>query len=177
MMQAIPLAMAAFGGWGTALAAAGGIYSAVSGHQAGLYQSRVAQNNSVVAMQNADRSVHEAAVQAQDQDFTAQGDMGALLSNLGASGFSLSTGSAALRRKSASDLAARDRNYTTYRGQTTADAYRQQSADFLASAKSSKMGARNALIGGAFEVGGTLITGASKVNDEKARRIAAGAGR
>lgn len=176
-MQAIPLLMTSLGGTSTALAAAGAGYSAVASNRASMYQARVAQNNALVADMNAGRAVQEAAVRAQEQDFSAQGEIGALLANLGASGFSVSTGSAALRRRSAEGLAARDRNYTMYQGQTTADAYRQQAADFRTSAGASRMEARNALISGGFQIGETLISGASRVNDEKARRIAAGARR
>lgn len=174
MMQAIPAAVTALGGWGTALAVAGTVYSTMASYQQGMYQSKVAANNAQVAEENAKRARQEAAVKAQEQDFNAQAEMGALLANLGASGLNLGTGSAALRRKSQQELAARDRGYTIYEGDTAAAAYQQQAQDFRTEAAGNRMAARNSLVSGIFDIGGSLISGASKVNMTKAKKMSAG---
>lgn len=176
MMQAIPAAIAAMGGWGTALAAGSAAFTAISGYQQGMYQSRVAANNAQIANDNAKRVTQETAVKAQEQDWQAQTEMGALLANLGASGLSVGTGSAALRRKSQENLAAKDRAYTTYEGETQATGYKQQSQDFTAEAAANRSAAQNALISGVLDIGSSLVGGASKVNVAKAKRINAGIG-
>lgn len=174
MMQAIPLLFQGAQGVATALSVASGVIEAVGQYSAGMYQAKVAANNARIADENAKRAIHTANVQAQNQDFDALVAMGGLLAELGASGLQVGTGSAALRRKSQSELAARDRGYTIHEGQMQASNYRQQAQDFRTEAAGAKRGAMYSLLGGGLEVGSSLITGASKVNQAKAKRIAAG---
>ena len=108
MMQAIPLLFQGAQGVATALSVASGVIEAVGQYSAGMYQAKVAANNARIADENAKRAIHTANVQAQNQDFDALVAMGGLLAELGASGLQVGTGSAALRRKSQSELAARD---------------------------------------------------------------------
>jgi len=164
-------AFTAIGGASSALSVASSVVGAFSAVASAMYQSKVASNNAIIANNNANRAVQEAAVAAQEQDFAARGEIGDIISQAGASGLTLDTGTQGLRRRSASELAARDRGYTIYRGATEAAAYRQQGADFKAEASAAKSKAFFGLAGGAIDVGSSLVSGATKVNNATARRI------
>jgi len=163
-------ATAAIGGAST-LATIGSVASAGAGVMSSLYQAKVANANASIAEQNAARTRQEGAVKAQEGDFSARAEMGQLLANAGASGITAGVGSKLLQRKSAAELATRDRSYTRYGAETEAVNFKQQANDLRAGGKS---GVFFSLLSGAGEIGGSMISGAAKVNSQKARTITRG---
>jgi hypothetical protein len=135
------------------------------------YQQRVALNNATIATNNAERTRLETQVANQQQDQEAKADIGQLLSQGGASGLTLGVGSMGLRRKSAEQLASRDRAYTNYAGATKAAGFDQQSADFTTSAAASGREAHFAKLKRNIGVASSLISSAAK-----AGKAMAGAG-
>jgi hypothetical protein len=100
-------------------------------------------------------------------------EIGQMLSAQGASGLSVGVGSMGLRRKSAEELAAKDRGFAIYAGDSKAAAYQQQAADFRAESSAARGAGRFGLLGTAIGFGDSLISRATKVNMKTARRIAA----
>ena len=131
-----------------------GVVGAMGAMSAAQYQAQIANNNAMIAQQNAGRSRQEAAVEAQEQDIDAKSQIGAMLAEMGASGLSLGSGSLALRHTGASELAAKDRGYTIYMGETEAINFENQATQFKTEAKAAKSA-------GAFNALGSLIGGAS----------------
>jgi hypothetical protein len=128
------------------------------------YQRQVSLNNATIATNNAERTRLETQVANQQQDQEAKADIGQLLAQGGASGLTLGVGSMGLRRKSAEQLASRDRAYTNYAGATKAAGFDQQSADFTASAAASEREAGFAKAGAKINIASSLISGASKID-------------
>ena len=139
MAQVIPLIMAGATAAGPMALISAGL-GAVTSIMAGNFQAKVANNNATIAEQNATRVRQEAATQAQMQDIEASQEIGALLAQSSSSGLDVGVGSGALRRKSAGELAARDRGFTIYQGQVAGDAFKQEAANFRSEAKSAKIG-------------------------------------
>lgn len=172
-MQAIPAALAATGITSTTLAVASAGMTAIAGVQAAGYKAQVARNNAQIAVNNAERVVQEAAIDAQETDLAARQELGALLAAQGASGLNMSVGSMGLRRKSKEELAAKDRANITYNAATQAGQYRQQASDFREEARTANREKMFAVVEGGLSIGRSLISGASKVNEKKARSLAA----
>ena len=164
--------LAGAGGLSTALQVGAVALSTVGGIQQSKFQSQVALNNAAIAEDNARRSVFEAQVEAQETDFAARDELGQLLSQQGASGLSLGSGSFALRRKGLEELAAKDRGFIRTQGEVQATRFRQQASDQRSASAQAKAAGRNALISGAFDIGTSLVSGATRVNTKKARSIA-----
>lgn len=150
------------------------VVTAASTVMGAMYQGQVAKNNAIIAENNAGRAIQEASVAAQEGDQAAAADIGQMISQAGASGLTLNTGSQGLKRKSASELAARDRGYTVYKGATEAAGYRQQAEDFRSEASAAKSSAIFGLIGGGLDIGTSLVNRKTTVNNNTARRITGG---
>jgi hypothetical protein len=161
----------AFAGLSTAMSSISGIVSTVGAVAGGMYKAKVASNNAKVATNNANAAVARAAVEAQEGDMEASADLGQLMAAASASGLVADSGSKALVRKSATELAAKDRGYRIYAGATEAAGYKQQAEDFRAEAKGARFGAIMDGIGGAMDFGSNLISDASPVNPDKARGL------
>jgi len=171
-MQAIPAFLASTGvSATTAISAASAAIGGVSAISQANYQSRVAKNNAVIAANNATQVRQETAVNNMMRDQEARSDIGAMLAQGGASGLSLGVGSMGLRRKSMEELAARDRELSTYAGDTRAAGFDQQSQDFTSEARSARTaGAFNAA-GAGINFGSSFISDAPTVNAATSARI------
>jgi hypothetical protein len=123
----------------------------------GIYQSRVAKANAAIAQQNAAKAVQTAHQQAQIGDQEAAQDIGAMMAQAGASGLSLGVGSSALRRRSAEELAARDRGFTVYAGEMEAAGYKQEAANYRSEG-------RNALGGGMLDAFSSVLSSPSLIS-------------
>lgn len=152
-------------------AVAGTALTAYSQNQSAKMQAQIAANNAKIAEQNAQDAITQAAIEAQMDDQQAQAFIGELLAEQSASGLSLGSGSYALRRKSASELAARDRSITYDAGQRRAKNFRQQSSDFASEAALARAQGRNSLLAGGIEIGSSLISGAATLNQQKAKGL------
>lgn len=173
MAVAIPAALAAFGGASTALSVAGVVAGGISSFAASSYKRKVAEANAKVAGKNAEREIQKAGIQAQDQDFAAAQELGALVARQGASGLNMGVGSMALSLNSQKALAARDRGYTIYEGASKADAYKQQRNDYLAEASAAKSEQIFGVVKTALGVGDSLVSGATTVNKKRAISLGA----
>lgn len=171
MAQAIPAIVAGASTASTAISAASAVVGTVAAVGEARYRSQVATNNATIAEANRVRTLEETGINAQEQDLAAQADIGAMLAQQGASGLTMGVGSMGLRRKSAGELAAKDRSRIVYAGQTEANQYGQQRDDFREEAKMARREGNFAIIGGALDVGSSLVGGASKVNAKKARSL------
>lgn len=165
--------LTSLGGLSTALSVGSAVVGTIGAINQANFQSQVANNNAAIAEDNARRAVFESQVEAQETDFAARDELGQLLAQQGASGLSLGSGSFALRRKGQEELAAKDRGFIRNQGEVQATRFRQQANDQRAEAAQAKAAGRNALISGAFEVGTSLVSGATRVNARKARSLVA----
>lgn len=156
---------------GTALKVGGAAFGLVSTLASSNYNAQVAANNVQIAESNAERSVQRAAVEAQEQDVQARGELGAMLASAGASGLNLGSGSALLRRKSAEELAAKDRGFIAFEGQSKAAQFKQQATDIRDEAALAKQQSFFSTIGQGINIGTSLVSGATKVNEITARGI------
>ena len=166
-------ALAAFGGLSTALQVGATVVGTMGAIQQSNYQSQVALNNQAIAEENARRVIFESQIEAQETDIEARGELGQLLAQQGASGLSLGSGSFALRRKGLEELAAKDRGFIRSQGEVRATRHRQQASDFAGESAMAKASGRGALVSGAFDIGTSLVSGASRVNVAKARSLVA----
>ena len=171
MVAAIPAALSALGVSATAATTASAVVGGIAAISAASYKAKVAQNNATIATQNAERTRFETQVANQEQDQAAKADIGQLLASGGASGLALGVGSMGLRRKSAEELSARDRAYTTYAGETRAAGFQQQANDFTSSASAARSEGVFGALGAGLDIGGSLVSGASTVNPATASRI------
>lgn len=179
-MQVIPVALSALTSasastallaLGTAASVGGTVFSVMAARQQAAYQAEVAENNAKTAERNALLASENTQLQIMDQDFAAAQEMSALTTKQASSGFSLGSGSYALARKTQGQLAAQDRLRLRQSGQSTVNNLTQQAADFDASAGASRAAGANATTAGIFQVGSSLISGASKFNDMKTRSL------
>lgn len=172
-MQLLPLAFGgAAAGAGSLIGTLGTVIGGVTSFMEASYKSKVAASNAQIAEQNATQATHTAALQAQQQDIEAQQELGDVVAQASASGLELGVGSAALRRKSKEELAAKDRGFTIYAGQKEAAGYKQQANEFRAESKAAKTGGFLGLLGSAVELATpNFVSDAPKVSAATARRV------
>lgn len=171
MAQAIPAIVAGASTASTAISVASAVAGTVAAVSEARYRSQVATNNATIAEANRVRTMEETGINAQEQDMAARADIGAMLAQQGASGLSMGIGSMALRRKSAGELAAKDRSRVVYTGQTEANQFEQQAQDFREESRMAKREGKFAVLEGGLNIGSSLIGGAEKVNSKKARSL------
>jgi hypothetical protein len=159
-MQVLPMVLGGLVANTTFFTTAASVIGAFGSVAAGRYQAGVANNNAKIAENNEAKATNEAAIAAQIQDQEATQDIGSILSEQGASGLDVGVGSGALRRKSASELAARDRGFTIFKGQSESDAYKQQAEGFRSDAKVAKRS-------GILEAGTSLLSMPNFLGDAK----------
>lgn len=165
-MSVEPVTLAAVG---TAVSVLGGIQQVSAQRAQANFQSQVARNNQKIAQENALRSIEDAQQATVDQGEEARQELGQLIAAQSASGLSLGVGSSLLRRRAADRLARRDNERLREAGNLRAQGFNQQAVDAEAQAAQARSAGRNALIGGAFNIGSSLISGAQSIN--KARSL------
>lgn len=160
---------------GTVASVATGVLGTISFIQEASFAEDQANANAPVMEENAERAVQEAGIRAQRADLEAIEELGALATKQSVSG--LSGGTYALQRKRLRELAARDRGTIIFEGQAESDRIKQGAADQRTRANSARSAGRFAGISGAFNVGSSLISGASKVNELKRKEFVANGNR
>lgn len=155
----------------TGLAIGGTVLSTISGIQAAQFQAAILDQQAAIELGNARRIRQAGSIEAQEADFAALAAIGAETARQGASGVSLNSPSFVRRR-------ARNKvNASTNRLRIIDDAEVQASnATARASAASASASAKRGSIGfgvlsGLIGVGDDLISGASLINESKARRL------
>jgi len=154
-----------------ALTAISSVVSVSAGQSEANYRAQVAENNQQIAADNADRAIRVANIKAQEQDFDAQADIGALIARQGASGIALGSTSLAQVRKGQELLAAKDRGFIVNQGEVESARFLQQGEDSAAEGRQAESAGRYGTVSGAFKIGSSLISGVSKINERKARAI------
>lgn len=147
---------------GTAVSAGTSIFRGIAGANANKYQAQVAEMNQKIALDNAERAKHRAALTAQDQSAETTALLGLQAAGMGASGLAIGSPSFVLARKTARELGRRDSLNIEHQGELEAYALRTEAANYKAEASASKVAAKNSLIGGFLGAGSSLISGASK---------------
>lgn len=151
------------GGIGTAVSVVGTLVGAVASRNQANYQAQVAKNNSVIAKKNA-ASASDTAQQTQlESDRQTAALVGQQEAIQSASG--LSTGSASMlrTRRTANLLGRQDAFNIRKEGDSSVQNFLQQSENFRAEASAAKAGAAGSTLGAFFDVGSSLISGASSV--------------
>lgn len=157
-------------GLGTALSVGSTVLGTVSAIGAANYQGKVAANNARIAEQNA----VQASERSQNEQLEADRETAALLGEQeaiqGASGL---TGASQLRtRRSAQRLGRQDAENIRLGGDREIQNFRQQAENFRAEGRAAKAQRAGAILGGAFDIGSSLISGAK--GSRNANRITAG---
>jgi hypothetical protein len=158
MAFALPLLAIA----GTAITAIGTIQQGVAQKNALQYQSQVAQNNAIIAAQNAQTAseVSQAKVAATSMKEAAVG--GEVLANQAASGVTVDSPSSRAVRVSQRELGKLDTLTEQEKGQQQVYGYRTQQANFQAQSGLYAYEAPQALTGAELGAAGTALGSASK---------------
>lgn len=154
----------------TLLSAIGGATTLVAGQQQARFAQAMALRNAQIAEDNAKQAKERAAAEAQEADVAARGELGALLSEAGASGLNLNQGSVAGRRRSLEQLAAKDRGFIVAGGEAEAFRERQRAEDYRAEGRQARSAGSFRAVGDVLGIGSTLISGAARVNRLRARQ-------
>lgn len=138
------------------------------------YQAAVAARNAAIQEENAVKAAEASALEAQDQDITARLQIGDMIAGLSASGIDASSGSALLRRKSARELATRDRQRLADQGFREVEEFRNRAADFSSQASAARKKASILPITGLISGATGFLQGASMTNRLKTARQGVG---
>ena len=138
------------------------------------YQAEVAERNAQIEDENRARAIAEASVAAQDQDFDARAELGALIAEQGASGLDLGSGSFLRQRAGLETIAATDRARIINAGQNESDAARRRAENFREEARNAGAAAGDARSAGRTAIAASLISGIGSVASSTAKRITAG---
>lgn len=153
------LASLASGGLGTALSAGSAILGTVSAIGASNYQAQVAQNNAKLAEQNAALASDQTQQEQVESDRQTAALIGEQEAIQGASGL---RGASQIRtRRSANRLGRQDALNIREAGSRQIQSFLQDAENFRGEARSAKANARASLVSGFFDVGSSLIGGAS----------------
>lgn len=147
------------GGIGTALQVGGSILGIASAVGAANYQSQVAKNNAIIAERNA----QQASVQAQEEQLQNDQQVAAVIgeqeAEQSASGL---TGTSQLRtRRSTARLGRQDSINIRLQGNQDIANNLQQAENFRGEARTARSNAIGAVLGGALDIGSSLIGGSA----------------
>jgi len=135
-------------------------------YQMAMYQAKVAENNAIVAQDNAKQQRQVGAIDQQEQDFEALAVLAEERAKQGASGFTLNSTAFQRRNATLRMLARRDALRIRDDAERKAIAFENQASGELASARMSEMEADNALTAGKYNSLSTLIGGASMISNQ-----------
>lgn len=145
---------------GAGIGALGSIASANAQANAANYQAQVARNNSILAEQQAQRTMAAGEQAAMQKGLQTRAKVGAIRAAQAASNVDVNSGSALDVQSSAAELGQLDTERETSRAALQAYGYRTQSSNFQAEAGLDEAKASSARIGGAFGAVGSLLSGA-----------------
>lgn len=131
------------------------------------YQAAVANKNAEIAQHNTETEKFAADQDMMDRDIEAGAQIGEMVSSMGASGLSGSTGSMLLRRNSLADMAARDRERLALKRDTNVENGLREVEGFRAEAKSIKKARTMAGISTLMSMGTSYLSGSKMVRDYK----------
>lgn len=149
--------MAALGGIGTIISAAGSVITGIASMQAASAQAAIYQMNAEIATDNAHRAIQRAQVQQEDQDVMTRALLGQQLSEQSASGVSVGFGSPVKARIAARELGRRDALNVRQAGEIESFNFKVDAASNTAMAAAKRQEAGFSLLSG-FLNAGSIIT-------------------
>lgn len=184
-MQALPALFAGMGGGSAALGVVGigltlagtaaNVAAAKADHAAEVsqyqYQQQVAARNAQIAEENAAKAIAAANAEAQETDYDARLEIGALMSQASASGLRMDVGSNYLRRRSLESLARKDRGFRTAQGSADAANERSRRDDYIAEYKQYDNAIYHSGVKKKIGITKSLISGASTVAGNAAKAL------
>jgi hypothetical protein len=155
--------MAFLGGIAPVLSAVGSIFTGIMGFASSNYQAAVADMNEKIAKSNAARAIERTQVEQQEQDSAALALLGQQEAAQGASGLTLTGGSAQRTRRTARILARKDALNIRQAGEIEKYNYLTDAANFNAQGQAAKLAGTGSLISGFFQAAPSLIGGSTSV--------------
>jgi hypothetical protein len=148
---------------GTAVSAIGAGVGAYSSFKQSQYQAAVAKNNSIISANNANTALEQgqAAESASKENTTRT--IGREMAAEGANNVDVGFGSPALVREGTQNTGNLDAATIRYNASQTAAGFLQQSAGYSSESSLDTAAGRNALLGGALNIGSSVIGGASSI--------------
>lgn len=140
-----------------AIAVAGAATTAYSANQQAKYQSAVAGQNSQIAERNAVAARQEGAMAAQQQQQKNAAINAAIRSTLAANGIDVNSGSGADIQISQGIVGKTDTDTILRNAERKAQGFQGESAGFNLKQSAADAAGTNAIIGGGFNVGNTLL--------------------
>jgi hypothetical protein len=153
--------MAFLGGIAPVLGAVSSIFSGIMGFASANYQASVAEMNAEVAQQNANRAIERSQVEQQEQDAAAMAMLGSQEAAQGASGLTLTGGSAQRTRRTARILARKDSLNIRQAGEIDKYNYLVQKENFKSEASAAGLTGMGSLLGGFLGGAQSLVGGSS----------------
>lgn len=148
---------------GTGVSALGQISSANAASENAAYQAAVANNNQIIANQNAQYAAQAGQAAVTRQQLIERDKVGGLIAAMGASGIDPNTGSAARVRKSAGDIGQLDVENKGQEAALRVYGFRTQATNYEAQSKLYQQEADQAPLAGLISAGGTLLNGLGTV--------------
>lgn len=158
-------------GGATALSVLGTGLGAMQQMQQASFQAEVASRQATLAEQQAVQTRQRGQIEAQETDFAAMQEMSQREARRAGSGFELGSTSFNRSRRLEKMLASRDRLRVQDQAEREALTLENQAASSRTEAAGAKRAGKFAAIGGALDIGSSLVSGAAKVNKRKAAQL------
>lgn len=149
---------------GAGVSAAGKLFGGLSASNAAKYQAAVAQNNAIIARQNAEYATQAGQAEAEKSSMRGAANLASIKTGQAASGINVNTGSAVDVQESAREVNKLDTDTTLNNAALKAYGYRTQATGFEAETKLDKSAATSDLIGGGLGAAGSLLGDASSLS-------------
>lgn len=162
-VAALPAIAAVAGIGGAGISAAGAISGGIAAKNTANYQAAIANNNSIIAQQNATEAEQAGNVAAENQGRKAAARSGTLKVAQAANGVDVNTGSAVDVQASERETNYLDTETVLNNADLKAYGYRTQSANFQADEALDEATASNALPAAALKASGSLLSSASSI--------------
>lgn len=150
---------------GAAVSAYGMVSSGITNQRVAEYQAQVANNNAIIAKQNAEYATAAGNAKAQQQEMATRAAIGNQMAAQASSGLDVNSGSAVDVRSSTAALGTISELNIRNNAAREAYGFTQQGQDFTAEAGLDKAKGSAALTTGIVGGVGTLISGAGKTYD------------
>jgi hypothetical protein len=157
---AIPVAALAVSAIGTGVAAYGTIQSGNAQKAAADYQAQVAQNNAAIASMNANAATQTGNTQLQAEEEQAAQHQGMIRAVMGAGGIDLNSGSALRNQEGVAQVDQLNEATITSNAARSAWNYRNQGADYSATANLETMQGQQAETAGMMGAFSSMLSGA-----------------
>ena len=144
---------------GTVVSAVGAMANADAQAKQAEYQGQVARNNQITANNNAQMAAQAGEIKAFNKEQQTRATVGAIKAAEAGSGIDVNTGTAVDVQAGAAETGMTDALTIRSDAMKTAYGYETQAVGFANQAQLDEMQAENAPITGAFNAGGTLLSG------------------